>query len=1043
MDDWVNYDNGLDNFEGLYEEVREALVSDRSTKGSSDNTAQITPDKVVERGLGGVKSTNKTGGTAGGTGGANGTNGTNGSGNEPDDPNNNNRKGGKKKKEKAKKKRSKLRIFLKVLSIFCLSIVIICGIAAAVVWIKIQPIVNGAMQVAYDKMVDIDESSFMRLKDTEIYDKNDNKIGEINIGNYQYTKINDISKFIQDGYIAVEDKNFATHNGIDPKAILRAGLALIENDGEITQGGSTITQQVLKNNVIGTDINKWERKVIEIFLAPEFEKSFTKKDIMEFYCNSNFYQNNCYGVETAAQYYFGKSAANVTLAEAAGLVGLSNNPAAYNPVKHMDAFIEKRHFVLTKMLENGAITQEQFDEADKEEVNLVLARDERIKETYTVSFALHCAALELMKEDNFIFKYKFATKEEYDEYLEEYDEAYSNASNEIRSGGYKIYTSFDMELQKQLQEAVDAETSPYTKKAEDGRFLLQGAATLVDNATGHVIAMVGGRGTDDEYNRGYQAARQPGSSIKPLVVYGPAFETGRYYPSLKIKDEPIENGPKNAGGGYRGWTSIREAIGRSLNTIPYKILQDIKPSTGVGYLQAMKFSHLSYLDQFNGSMALGGFTYGTTTFEMAKGYACLSQYGEYIDNNCLRKIEYQDGRTVYECAYKSYTVFSQDTCYMLMDCLKGVLEAPYGTGHLAKVKGHTIAGKTGTTNSNKDMWFCGFNQKYSMAVWIGYDQPREMNSLPNMPAKIFSKYMSNLLKDDEDADFERPDTIYDSYVDGKGLEVDYRTGVKDIFSKAATERLEEEQKEAEERQRKEAEVRAQKAEEALIKSLNTDIENFGKLKIDTKEDVAYMENQYERIVEQINSINSFETRESLMAELKSSYEAYGKLSYIQKYKKQLAEEERILKEEAEKRKQEEEERNQKLKEARLEAATQAVKNLEYWSTSNYKDLLAVAEMTLELCEEYPEYGTLYGKYENIRGQIDLYFQKIEVPVVPDLTPTETLPRKPLPWETSEPQPDQSQEQQEQQQLDPEPTLPDEQPAPDNTDEPVLDTDNWE
>lgn len=903
--------------------------------------------------------------------------------------------------KKPKKQRSKFRKFMRGLGIFFLSMFLVGVLLCVGAYIKVKPIMDEAMSIAYDKMVDIDENTFMRLKDTVIYDANGEKMGEINIGNFQYAEITEISKYIQDGYIAVEDRNFKTHNGIDIKAIARAGVALIKNKGEVTQGGSTITQQVLKNNVIGTDINKWERKIIEIFLAPSFEKMFTKAQIMEFYCNSNFYQNNCYGVETASRYYFGKSAADVSLAEAAGMVGLSNNPAAYNPVKHPEAYLEKRHFVLTTMLEQGVITQEEFEQADKEELNLVLEREAREKESYPVSFALHCAALELMEEDGFVFKYAFSSQEEYDEYKAQYEDVYSDKANEIRGGGYTIYTTLDMEKQAKLQEIIDSETSRYTEKAEDGRYTLQSAATLVNNNTGYIEAIVGGRGTDDEYNRGYQSARQPGSSIKPLVVYAPAFETGRYYPSLKIKDEPIENGPKNAGGGYRGNTSIREAIGRSINTIPYKILQDIKPSTGVSYLSNMKFSHLSYLDQFNGSMALGGFTYGTTTVEMAKGYATLGNAGTYLDNNCLKKVEYQDGRVVYDGEINRTQVFTADTSYMIIDCLKGVINEYYGTGKLAAVPNQIVAGKTGTTNSNKDIWFCGLYADYSLAVWTGYDQPRETSNVHNVPAKVFSRMMTYLTEGKEAKDFVKPETVYEAYVDYKGNEVDYRSGTMDLFSKTAQERLLEEQREAEEKARKEAEEKARQAEENLIEKLKLDIDGFSNYVIETKDDVIYLDESYNSIVNQINSISSFETRESLLALLDSYYEAFNKLSYVNEYRNEIAAEQKKLREEAEQRRKEEEEREARLKEARIEAAEKALSNLENWSEHNYKELLETSEIAISMCKDYSEYSNMYTRYERLKAQIDKYFEpEPTVPEVPDLDETndEGITQPYNPWE---------------------------------------------
>lgn len=879
---------------------------------------------------------------------------------------------------RVKGQRSKLRKALKIIGI---AIVVGIGtslIGGTIAYIKVKPLMDNAKEEAYNRLSTIDEDTFILAEDTEIFDKDNNKIGEINITNFKYAKINNISKYIQNGYIAVEDTNFKTHNGIDYSALMRAGIALIKNKGEITQGGSTITQQVLKNNVIGTDINKWERKLIEFFLAPEFEKMFTKSEVMEFYCNSNYYANGCYGVETASQYYFGKSAKDISLSEAAVLVGISNNPSAYNPVTNYEASMEKRDFVLSRMYEEGYITEAEYNQAKSEEIELILEKDERVKESYLVSYAIHCATLELMKQDNFNFKYTFTDKETYDEYTNTYNKVYKEVSNNIRYGGYDIYTTFDMDKQQELQTIVDNTLSGFTEQAEDGRYTMQGSATLVDNSTGNIIALVGGRGTEDEFNRAYQGYRQPGSSIKPLVVYAPAFETGEYYPSLELNDKYIKDGPKNATGSYRGYTSIREAIARSINTIPYNILQEIGPSTGARYLGSMKFSKLSYLDTYNGSLAVGGFTYGVTTSEMAKAYATLVNKGEYINNNCLRSIVYKGEEEIYNSSNTSeIQIFSEDTAYMILDCLKDVIYSDYGTGKAMKVDGQIVAGKTGTTNDNKDAWFCGVTDYYSLAVWCGYDTPRE---IPNIgagtyPGKIFVDMMTYLHKDLAEKDFEKPDTIIERDIDNSGNPVDYNTGRVDIFSGYLEQKKLEEQKkqaELEEQQAKEAEL---KAEEEKIEGIRSQIIEFGKYSIKNMDNLDDYDYTYNNIKKQINTIKDNGIKKECLNELNAYYDTINSLEIvIQLREDKKAEEERKEQERLEQERiaREKAEAEAKLKLERLQKADEALSNLVYWTEETFNKLSGTALSALQECEGYSEYTILREKYNEIKVEYDTY-----------------------------------------------------------------------
>lgn len=840
-------------------------------------------------------------------------------------------------------------------------------IASLVVFFKVKPVFDKAKAISYTKMSSISDGTFINEHNTQIFDKDKSLIGEINIGNFEYATIDSISPYIKNGYIAVEDRNFLIHSGIDYKALFRASGALIKNKGEVTQGGSTITQQVLKNNVLSDIDSSWERKMVEFFLAPEFESKYTKDQIMEYYCNTNYYQNGCYGVESASQYYFGKSAKDVTLAEAAGICGISNNPSKYNPAKNLEAYKERREKVLSDMLECGYITEVQYNEANKDEVHLALIDKKRGKESYQVSYALHCATLREMARQGFQFKYVFDTEEEYNTYKGQYNQVYLEVSNDIRNGGYKIFTSFDQDTQLKLQEYLDKEMSNYVEKAEDGRYTMQASATVVDNETGYIIAVVGGRGTDDEFNRAYQSFRQPGSCAKPILAYGPAFDTGRYYPSKKVKDEKSKIAPNNWDNIYRGKVSIREALERSINSSAFYVMQDITPKDSIEYLSKMKFSGLSYLDTHNGSMALGGFTYGTTTVEMAKAYQTLVNDGIYDDVDCIvsmQKLEDGNNVEVYNSKQaKAVQVYQKDTAYMLIDCLKGVLTKDYATGKAMEIPNIIAAGKTGTTNSNKDGWFCGMTPKYTISVWAGYDNPKPVVDMGGgkYPGAIYKDMMEYLMKDKYNLDFNKPQTVEYQYIDYNGDRTDRNTDEMDLFSLKLIQ--EEELRQAEEREKlKQLEnEKIQKEQSYKEQAIRNRINGLTEYEIKELSDYENVLLQAEQLKSDVDDLISSITKSELnslidmaVAEIDSKYSIL-KVEYETKIKEQEAEQ-------AEKKRQAEEELHKK----RVEVAETALYQMESWNNQsqlNKESLIDTASKAVTACKGYDEYKILKDRYD--------------------------------------------------------------------------------
>ena len=774
-------------------------------------------------------------------------------------------------------------LFKGVLSVFTAAFLIMAA-AGLILYAAVKPELDKCREIAYDKLAQMDRSDFSMLSDTVIYDKDGKQIGLINAGHYQYMDINHISMNLQNGYIAQEDRRFKNHNGVDWIATFRAGLALIKHGGEVTQGGSTITQQVIKNTYL-TQERTFTRKIVEILLAPELEKKYSKADIMEFYCNTNFYGHRCYGVEAASLYYFGKHAEDLAPEEAAVLIGISNSPSAYDPVSHPDASKNKRDDVLKSMNEVGYLSNEDYEKAVSSPLKIVQKETEGTDENYQSSYAIHCAALELMKMDGFEFQYTFDNKEDYTLYSERYTTAYSEQSDRIRAGGFQIYTSLDSGLQAVLQTQIDASLSGFTELQENGKFALQGAGVIVDNKTNYVTAIVGGRGADDPFNRAYLSARQPGSTIKPLIDYGPAFDTGEYYPTRMVNDHKWEKGPSNSGRRYFGNVTVREALNRSLNTVAWQILEDIGIDFGLSYLGEMEFQKLSYVDNQVPSLSIGGFTNGVRVVDMAKGYSTLANGGVYNDRTCIVKILHEkEGELTKDMTPFAKQVYRSDSAFMLTDVLKGTFTSPYGTGRgLGLENDMPAAGKTGTTNSSKDTWFCGYTPYYTAAVWVGYDIPRNMPGIygATYAGKIWKNVMDEIHQGLPPLDWEQPDTVE--------RRVDETNGIEDYFSTTAQFRAQQSLHE--------------KEQAALLEELTQEAEAFCAREIRSVEDTYTVKDEYASITSRLPLLDDGEQRALLLEQTEQRYDYFVSIisqmgDEIRRYEEQKAAEEKKAREEA-------------------------------------------------------------------------------------------------------------------------------------------------
>lgn len=774
-------------------------------------------------------------------------------------------------------------LFKGVLSVFTAAFLIMAA-AGLILYAAVKPELDKCREIAYDKLAQMDRSDFSMLSDTVIYDKDGKQIGLINAGHYQYMDINHISMNLQNGYIAQEDRRFKNHNGVDWIATFRAGLALIKHGGEVTQGGSTITQQVIKNTYL-TQERTFTRKIVEILLAPELEKKYSKADIIEFYCNTNFYGHRCYGVEAASLYYFGKHAEDLAPEEAAVLIGISNSPSAYDPVSHPNASKNKRDDVLKSMNEVGYLSNEDYEKAVSSPLKIVQKETEGTDENYQSSYAIHCAALELMKMDGFEFQYTFDNKEDYTLYSERYTAAYSEQSDRIRAGGFQIYTSLDSGLQAVLQTQIDASLSGFTELQENGKFALQGAGVIVDNKTNYVTAIVGGRGAEDPFNRAYLSARQPGSTIKPLIDYGPAFDTGEYYPTRMVNDHKWEKGPSNSGRRYFGNVTVREALNRSLNTVAWQILEDIGIDFGLSYLGEMEFQKLSYVDNQVSSLSIGGFTNGVRVVDMAKGYSTLANGGVYNDRTCIVKILHEkESELTKDMTPFAKQVYRSDSAFMLTDVLKGTFTSPYGTGRgLGLENDMPAAGKTGTTNSSRDTWFCGYTPYYTAAVWVGYDIPRNMPGIygATYAGKIWKNVMDEIHQGLPPLDWEQPDTVE--------RRADETNGIEDYFSTTAQFRAQQSLHE--------------KEQAALLEELTREAEAFCAREIRSVEDTYTVKDEYASITSRLPLLDDGEQRALLLEQTEQRYDYFVSIisqmgDEIRRYEEQKAAEEKKAREEA-------------------------------------------------------------------------------------------------------------------------------------------------
>ena len=643
---------------------------------------------------------------------------------------------------------------------------VVAGFCVAIfLWNKYKPLYEQYSTEARNYVAESSIADFALPESSMLYDKDGVVIATLcEDSDLEYLSYESIPEEAVNAFIAVEDRSFWDNDGYDPKGILRVGLRYLITKGEEVHGASTITQQLARLKFLTNEVSL-ERKAKEILIAMELTKNYSKRQIMEFYVNDICYGNNIYGLESASKAYFGKRADELSLSQIAYLCALPNRPTYYNPYKNPERAVERRDKILDDMLECGYITERENRIAKLEDINI--SSPNMVYNDYETTYATDCAVRYLMKLDGFEFRYEFADNTDYSGYHAMYNREFERKKHDLYVGGYQIYTSLDMEMCGNLQEILDNQLAFNDElDSETGIYALQGALTVIDNKTGRVVALVGGRSQETDskiysFNRAYQAYRQPGSSIKPLIVYTPVIEMG-YTPNTIVEDISVsqaKSGKTNVQLLSGTQMTLRSAVEKSKNGVAWKTFDLITPQVGIGKIVDMEFSNLCP-DDYWGSAALGGFTNGVTTVEMAGAYSALVNHGEWSLPTCITSIRDSKGNEIYrdEPSKQVYTKYATDT---MRDILEGVVTR----GTAAKMKWYDssdteVFAKTGTTNDSKDGWLCGASPYYSLAVWVGYDSPRTLNNLygGTYPAQIWKECMLSLInglnvEEFDDADY--------------------------------------------------------------------------------------------------------------------------------------------------------------------------------------------------------------------------------------------------------------------------------------------------
>lgn len=657
------------------------------------------------------------------------------------------------KKEKSKKRSSPaFRAFVMTLKVMVIAFFVF--ITAMIVWAYNQ------VDLAFGDDINTFD---MKLSSTIYVKDKDGKYQEYeqfkSTENRVWVDIENVPQDMKDAFVAIEDERFYKHNGVDIKRTLGAVFNVFVK-GDSSYGGSTITQQLVKN--ITKDNERTNaRKAREMARAIVLETKFSKDQILELYMNSIYLSQGVHGIQAASYVYFGKPVSELDLAQCATIAGITQYPSTYDPIVNPEKNREKRITVLTKMHELGYISEDEYTEA----INEKLSFDKK----YEFDDKTSADGVQSYFADHIFEQAKKDIMEEYG-YTEQYTE------NLLYNGGLKIYATMDPEIQKKAEDYYE---NSKNFPAASGDNILQSAIIVTEPTTGHLKAIVGGRGEKEDarvLNRATQSKRQPGSTIKPIAVYAPALEENIVNLSTYIDNSPIKIGnwaPSNANGRFSGPVPIQTAVAFSYNMPAIRTLQELTIDTSFDYLKNKL--HMNsivdkvtkngkvYSDKNLSSLALGGLTNGVTPLEMSTAYSSIANGGMYIEPSSYTKICNKNGDVLIEKEPEKNRVFSEETAFLMQELLKGVVKS--GTGAGLGISGMDTCGKTGTTDDNKDKWFIGFTPYYCTTVWVGYDNPKVIGAT-SLANTIWKSIMTDIHKDLENETFDVPSGIIKAKVCG-------------------------------------------------------------------------------------------------------------------------------------------------------------------------------------------------------------------------------------------------------------------------------------
>ncbi len=632
---------------------------------------------------------------------------------------------------KIEKRKARKRIFVLILII--LVVLLIMFLVSLYKWNKIL-------------------KDIIKCENSVVVDSTGNVIAVLGESRIQeYVKLEDIPKNLVNAYVSIEDKNFYKHNGINVKRTAGAVASYVFNGGSSSFGGSTITQQLVKN-ITGDNETKISRKVQEWDRAIKTELVLSKDEILETYLNIIYVGPNIYGVEKGAEYYFNKKVSELDLAECAFLAGINNSPNSYNPFGKNDnseKIKSRTTTVLNVMLEQGYISNESYDLAVSE-----------------LQLGLKFNKGKLEPKGDAIYSYMVdATISEVINDLENKKGMSTNfATNYLYFSGLKIYSTQNSDIQREIEK--ECEKNKYMiKSAQYENTTAQAAMVVMNHNNGQVMGCVGGLGKKTisrGFNRATQALRQTGSAIKPIAVLGPALEEKIITPVTIYDDTKTvfaEGYSPDDCEKELGEITVRRAVESSQNIPFVKIMEQLTPEKSMKYMEKEGIANLTDGDK-NLGLALGGLEKGSSPLEMASAYACIANGGNYIEPTFYTKVENSKGKIILKSKQKSRKVYSEDTAYVLKELLTEPVNGENGTARTCKIDGMEVAAKTGTTNDNYDKWLCGFTKYYTAVTWFGYDVNEPINEGANsMANQIWGNVMREIHRYLIKADFDKPKNV--------------------------------------------------------------------------------------------------------------------------------------------------------------------------------------------------------------------------------------------------------------------------------------------